>query len=51
VYNALGQLLLSGQIPEDQSTLELNVSDLSPGMYLLQRTSGRARNSRMFVKE
>ncbi len=51
VYNALGQLVLSGQIPEDQSTIDLNVSDLTPGMYLLQRTSDRARSSRMFVKE
>ncbi len=51
VYNALGQLVLSGILPEDQSTLDLNVSDLAPGMYWLQRTSGRARSSRMFVKE
>lgn len=51
VYNALGQLVLSGVLPEDQSSLDLNVSDLAPGMYWLQRTSGRARNSRMFVKE
>jgi len=51
VYNALGQLVLSGILPEEQSSLDLNVSDLAPGMYWLQRTSGRARSSRMFVKE
>jgi hypothetical protein len=51
VYNTLGQLVLSGQMPADQSMLDLNVADLTPGMYLLQRTSDRARSSRMFVKE
>ena len=51
VYNTLGQLVLSGQMPADQSMLDLDVADLTPGMYLLQRTSDRARSSRMFVKE
>jgi hypothetical protein len=51
VYNALGQLVLSGILPEDQSSLDINVADLTPGMYWLQRVSGRAQGSRMFVKE
>ena len=51
VYNALGQLVLSGILPEDQSSLDLKVSDLAPGMYWLQRVSGRAGSSQMFVKE
>ena len=51
VYNTLGQLVLSGILLEDQSSLDINVADLTPGMYWLQRVSGRARSSRMFVKE
>jgi hypothetical protein len=49
VLNQLGQSLLNGTTEAGSPTL--NVSKLTPGVYLLELTTGTGRVVRKFVKE
>jgi hypothetical protein len=49
IYNALGQMVQQEAI--NDSTVRLNISDLSTGVYILEVTGNGSRSAKRFVKQ